>query len=137
MPVTPNSLVTPQAPITGTGVMTAAQTSYGDTVSNAVQVLPSQTNGARITKVTAIPRATVSATQMQLYVSSNGGTTLRLINTALMAAYSMAQTTQAPVTDFGYAEVAPLILAAGESLWMASGVALTSGIVGRVEGAAY
>ena len=38
--------------------------------------------------------------------------------------------------DFGYSDAAPLILMAGERLWLATGVSNT-GIVGRAEGGAY
>ena len=47
---TPNSLITPQVPLVGKCKLTAANTAY-DAPTAAVQLLPGQTNGARITKV--------------------------------------------------------------------------------------
>jgi hypothetical protein len=41
----------------------------------------------------------------------------------------MAQTTAAPVTDFGFSETTPLRLGPGDTLWTGIGVALAGGIV--------
>jgi hypothetical protein len=136
MAVTPNSIVTPQTPIGATAVATTANTTYTDTPTNSVQLLAAQTNGARIQKVTALARATVTATELQLYVSADGGTTKRFIGSKLMAAYTVAATTAQTVIDFGYTDAAPLILSSAESLWVAIGVTNT-GIVFRAEGYAY
>jgi hypothetical protein len=135
MAVTANSLVTPQAPVTGTCVCTTANTNYSAPTNTQVLVA-SQTNGARLTKVSARTQATVTATELQLFVSSDGGTTKRFLKSALMAAYTVAQTTAQTDTDFGYSDTAPLYLAAGESLYAAIGVSQT-GIVFRAEGGSY
>ena len=110
MAVTPNSIVTPQTPIAATAVATTANTTYTDTPTNTVQLLAAQTNGARMQKITALARATVTATELQLYVSSDGGTTKRFIKSVLMAAYTVAATTGQTAIDFGYSDTAPLIL---------------------------
>jgi hypothetical protein len=136
MAVTPNSIVTPQTPIAGNAVATTANTTYTDTPTNSVQLLGAQTNGARMQKVTALARATVSATELQLYVSADGGTTKKFIGSKLMAAYTVAATTAQTVIDFGYTDAAPLILSSAESLWVAISVTNT-GIVFRTEGYAY
>jgi hypothetical protein len=128
MPVTPNSIVTPQAVQSATAICTAAKTTYND-ATNAVLLVTAGANGAVVYGIRALPRATVTATQLQLYRSSDGGTTLILINSALMAAYTMAQTTAVPATDFGYSETNPLRLKATERLYVAIGVALAGGIV--------
>ena len=136
MAVTPNSIVTPQTPIAATAVATTANTTYTDTPTNTVQLLAAQTNGARMQKITALARATVTATELQLYVSSDGGTTKRFIKSVLMSAYTVAATTAQTAIDFGYTDAAPLILSSTESLWVAIGVTNT-GIVFRAEGYAY
>ena len=127
MAATANSIITPQGIKDAQAVCTAAKTTYGDN-TNAVLLLTAGANGSILYGLTAIPRATVTATQLQLFRTTNG-TTLYLVRTALMAAYTMAQTTQAAQTDFGYAETAPLRIAAGESLYVGAGVALAGGIV--------
>lgn len=131
-----NSLVTPQKPIAYTCVVTGANTSYTDSPSNSVELVPAQTKGCRLTKITALARATNTATELQLFVSSDSGTTKRFIDSALLAAYTVAQTTRQVKGSFNLSETDPLILAAGESLWAAIGVANT-GVVFRAEGGAY
>ena len=49
-----NALVTPQKPIAYTCVVTTANTGYTDSPSNSVELVPAQTKGCRITKVTAL-----------------------------------------------------------------------------------
>jgi len=136
MAVTPNSIVTPQTPIASTAVATTANTTYTDTPTNSVQLLAAQTNGARIQKLTALARATVTATELQLYVSSDGGTTKKFIGSKLMPAYTVAGTTAQTLIDFGYTDALPFILSSTESVWVAIGVTNT-GIVFRIEGYGY
>ena len=122
MAVTPNSIVTPQNPKAANAALsTTANTNY-TFPANTTLVVTAGTNGARLTKLKAIPAATVTATQIQLFRSTDGGTTKRFTNSALMAAYTMAQTTQVPQTDFGYSDLAPLVLAPNEQLHVAAGV---------------
>lgn len=131
MAVTPNSLVTPQNVRRAAAVCTAAKTTYAD-ATNAVKLADAGANGSLVKSVKALPRATVTATQLQLYASPDNGTTMHLIDSVLMAAYTMAQTTAVPVTDFALiSNDAPLRLGAGDSLWVAIGVALAGGIVFR------
>ena len=87
MAVTPNSIITPQTPIGATAVVTTANPTYTDTPTNTVQLLAAQTNGARIQKITALARATPSATELQLYVSADGGTTKRFIKSVSTLSY--------------------------------------------------
>lgn len=131
-----NNQVTPGKPITGNCVVTGANTSYTDTPANSVELVAAQTKGARITKVTALARATNTATELQLFTSKDSGTTKKFLKSALMAAYTVAQTTKQTETSFNYSETDPLYLEAGESLYAAIGVANT-GIVYRAEGGAY
>jgi hypothetical protein len=130
MPVSQNKVVTSQGLNTGQAVCTAAKTTYND-AANSVLLFTAGANGAIVYSIKAIPRATVTATQLQLYKSSDAGVTLSLFDLALMAAYTMAQIT-APVpakTDFGYAEATPLRLEPGERIYCGIGVALAGGIV--------
>lgn len=127
MTVTPNSIITPQSVKSANAVCTAAKTTYADS-TNAVKLLTPGSNGSVLYGLKAVPRATVTATQLQLYRSPDNGTTMYFINSALMTGYTMAQTTPAPVTDFGYSETLPLRVAAGDTLWVGAGVALSGGI---------
>ncbi|WP_394764291.1 hypothetical protein [Phenylobacterium sp.] len=122
MPGTANSIITPQTPQSSFVACSTANTSYTTSPTNTVLVATAGAAGARLTKLRAIPLASVTATQLQEFRSSDAGTTKRFSNSALMAAYTMAQTTAAPVTDFGYSDDNPKILQAGEQLYVAIGV---------------
>lgn len=119
-----------QAQRTAMAVCTAAKTTMADT-TNAVLLVTAGANGSLITTLTAIPRATVTATQCQLYLSNDGGTTLNLVQTMLMPAYTLAQTTANVGVDFGFSDYAPLRLGPNDRLYVAIGVALAGGTVFR------
>jgi hypothetical protein len=140
-----NSLVSPQFPVALTAVATTANTNYTDTPTNAVEFLPASgaaistyaPRGMRLTKVTALSRATVAtAAEMQLFVSDAAGSVRRFINSTLMPTYTVSQSAGQTEIDFGYSEGNPLTLSAGERLWLAIGVSQT-GIVARAEGGGY
>lgn len=122
-----------QEKVTGVALLTAAKTTYND-ATNAVLLITAGAEGAIVRRVTAIPRATVTASQIQIYRSSDDGTTLTFYSSVLMAAYTMAQTTAAPVTDFAITYAEPWSLAPGERLYAATGVALAGGIIVTAEG---
>lgn len=122
MPVTPNSIITPQAVRSGTAKPTTANSTYTDTPTNTVKLVTAGANGARLTRIDAIPLANVTATQLQLFRSTDGGTTKKFFSSKLMAAYTMSQVTAAPITDFGYSDLNPLILASNEEIYAAIGV---------------
>ena len=124
-----------QTPKTATAVVTAAaNTIAGDTPTNTVELLTAGADGAILTRLTVIPRATVTASSLVLFISSDSGTTKRLIDSELMAAYTMATTTTVPETTFTmYSETTPLRLMAGDKLYVGSQVALAGGIVFRAE----
>lgn len=102
--------------------------------TNTVLLLTAGADGSIVTRLWAVPRATVSASQLNLYISRDGGTNLYLIDSEVMAAYTLATTTNIPETQFAnYNESTPLRLAAGDKLYVASAVAFTAGIVFRAE----
>ena len=121
MAVTPNSIVTPQAVKSATAVCTTANTSY-TAPTNTVAIVTAGSNGARLTKLRAIPNATVTATECQEFRSADGGTTKRYSNAATMAAHTKSQTAAPTPTDFGYSDVNPKILAPSEQIYVAIGV---------------
>jgi len=129
MAVTPNSIVTPQAVKTAYAVVDTASTDIDDAPTTTVLLVTAGANGARLTRLTAIPRATVTASRLDLWLSKDSGATKRLIDTALMAAHTVANTTEIPTTDFGYSEDNPLILEAADRLYVSTAVSLAGGIV--------
>lgn len=135
MPGTANSIITPQTPQSNFVACSTANTTYTTTPTNTVLIATAGASGGRLTKLRAIPLATVTATQLQEFRSLDAGATKRFSNSALMAAYTMAQTTAAPVTDFGYYDDNPKILQASEQLYVAIGV--TGAIAFEAEWANY
>lgn len=119
-----------QTPKTSSAVTTLAGAITTDTPTNTVLLVTAGADGAILTNVRAMPRATVTASSLVLYISSDTGTTKRMIDSALMAAYTQAATTLTPVTSFaGITETAPIRLAAGDQVYCQSEVALAGGIV--------
>lgn len=125
MPATPNSIITPQAPKSSAVNLPsgAANTTYTVTPTNSVLLVQAGANGARLTRLSAIPAATVStANQVQAF-RDNGttGASKFFFDSALMAIYTMAQNTEAPTTDFGYSDANPMILQPNERIYVAQG----------------
>ena len=122
-----------QTPKTATAVCTAAAT-LTDTPTNTVLLVTAGADGAIVTRLTAIPRATVAASSLVLFISKDSGTTQRLIDSELMAAHTVATSTAIPETVFPfYSETSPLRLEATDRLYVGSQVALAGGIVFRAE----
>lgn len=124
-----------QTPKTATAVATGAvATITGDTPTNTVLLLTAGTDGCILTRLSAIPRATVTASSLVVFISKDTGTTKRLIDSELMAALTVSSTTAITETFFtNYNETTPLRLEAGDQLYVGSQVALASGIVFRAE----
>lgn len=124
-----------QTPKTATAVVTAASSSLaGDAPTGTVELMTAGVDGAIVTSLSAMPRATVTATSLLLFLSKDGGTTKRLIDSELMAAHTVAATTAIPETKFGnVSETTPIRLEAGDKLFVGSQVALVSGIVFKSE----
>jgi hypothetical protein len=124
-----------QDPKTATAVATGAVGSFaGDSPTNTVLLLTAGADGAILTRLTAIPRATVTASSLMVFLSKDNGTTQRLLDSELMAAHTVATTTAIPETVFTlYSETTPLRLQAGDRLYVGSQVALSGGIVFRAE----
>lgn len=125
---------------TGSAVVTAAVGNIG--TATPTNLLPlgdaAGVNGGLVTKVTAMPRATVTASSLLLYTSKDNGVTYNLVDSELMAPYTLAVTTAIPETTFGNISPAtPLRLEAGERLYVGSQVLLAAGIQFRSEGANF
>jgi len=125
MTVTPNSIVTPQTPKSAcsTAALTANTTYNPPTITYGL--VTAGASGARLTKLQAIPAATVTATQLQVFRSTDAGITRSFAAAALAPAYTMAQTTSPAVTDFGFSDDNPMILKAGEVVYIGVGVSGT------------
>ncbi len=120
-----------QTPKTATAVATAASVVSGDDApTNTILLETAGSDGAILTKLTAIPRATVTASSLCLFISQDSGTTKRLIDSVLMEAHTVADTTAIPKTEFSdISEITPIRLEALDELYVSSKVALAGGIV--------
>jgi len=124
-----------QTPKTATAVATAAVSGLAtDAPTGTVLLATAGAEGAIVTRLSAMPRATATASSLVLFLSKDGGTTKRLIDSELMAAHTVAATTAIPETAFAnISDSSPLRLEAGDSLYVGSQVALASGIVFKAE----
>ena len=122
MATTPNSFISVQN-VRGACVALSTTANTNLTAPTSVtQVMVAGVNGARVVKLKAIPCATVTATQLQVFRSTDGGTTKRYSHSVLMPAYTLSQTTANNPTDFGYNDITPLILDPNERLYIGVGV---------------
>jgi hypothetical protein len=123
-----------QTPQMAAAVCTAAATYADSAPTNTQLLLTAGSDGAILTRLTARPRATVTATNLLLWLSLDGGTTKLLVDSALMSAQTLATTTAISKTNFAdYSESAPMRLPAGAKLYVGAAVALASGIVFAAE----
>lgn len=124
----------PQTQKTASAVVTLVGTSTSDTPTNTALLYITPADGALLTKLTALPRNTITAASLNVYISKDNGATMRLKTSALMAAYNAAVSTAKPVTTFSdVSESAPIRLEAGDRIYVQSEVALASGIVFNAE----
>lgn len=120
-----------QTPQVSQAVVTLAANSITTTTpTNTALVATAGADGGLLTSLKAIPRATVTASSLVLFSSTDNGTTKHLIASVLMPAQTLATTTAIAATSFDIAsEEIPLRLKAGEKLYVGSQVALAGGIV--------
>lgn len=120
---------------TATAVSTSAVGSITtDAPTGTTLLVTAGSNGAILTRLTAMPRSTVTASSLVIFISSDAGTTQRLADSALMAAQTVGTTTAITWTQFtSYTETTPLRLAAGDRIYVGSQVALANGIVFKAE----
>lgn len=120
-----------QTPRTGTAVATAALGGLAtDAVTGSALLATAGADGALVTRVTAMPRGTVTPTSLRLFVvKASAPTIYRPVDSELMAAYTNAATTATPETNFSnIALESPLRLEAGDKLYAGIEVALPAGV---------
>lgn len=114
-----------QAPKTAVATVTAACATFtGTSPTNTVLLFTAGAEGAVLTRLSALPLATCTASCLMLFLSKDTGTTKYLIDSEVMAATTVNTTTVIPEVVFGnYAESIPMRLAAGDSLYVGNQVA--------------
>ena len=123
-----------QTPKTSYGTSVAANTTLTDSPDDTVLCCTAGANGAIVTRITVIPRVTLTASVGYLYLSKDGGTTKILIDAVTLAADTVS-TTDLPllVVFTQYSETTPLRLEASDRLYFGCSVVFTDGVVCRVE----
>lgn len=131
---TTNAIPYPQTIVAADAICTAAKTTEND-LTNAVLLYTAPANApALVTRLTANPRATVTASRLKLYVCRAAAPTVPyFVREKLMAARTVNETTVGTEVDFGYTNDDPLKLGAGDLVYVASGVALAGGIAFHAE----
>lgn len=129
-----NLIPYPQTALSADAVCTAAKTTEGD-LTNAVLLYTAPANApALVTRLTANPRATVTASRLKVYLCRAAAPTAPFfVRERLMGARTVNETSVGTDVDFGYTNEAPLKLGAGDLLYVATGVALAGGIVFHAE----
>lgn len=132
----------PQSQKTATAVasmavpLTGANSMASDSAAPTVPLLTAGPEGAMVTRICAIPRGTVTATFLALYLrkSTDAPGVRTLLDSVTMAAYTANATVGFPTTFFTqYNEGTPLRLAPGDELHVGIGVAVAAGVAFRAE----
>lgn len=127
-----------QTPKTVTAVTTlSCVIGTADAPTNTALLMTAGAEGAILTRLSAMPRATVGPASLLLFTSSDAGVTMRLKDSETMASQTVSTTAGiAETVFFNYSETTPLRLGANVSLHVGSQVALAAGIVfsGEVTG---
>lgn len=123
MSVTANSIITPQAPKSGYANVASANTTYS-TSATATALITAGANGARVTKIQAIPCETVTASFLQVYRATGAAPATKYLALAQTCGSDTVSATDGPtVIDFGLSDDNPMLLAAGEIVSVATAVA--------------
>lgn len=129
-----NTAAFAQTTQTGFAEATAASVVTTSAPTNTILIATAGIDGALLSRLSAIPRATVGATALYAFISKDTGTTKLLGDSELMAAHTVATTTAIPETVFAnISQSKPLRLAAGDQVYISIAVALASGIVFTAE----
>ncbi|MFA6043619.1 MAG: hypothetical protein WC718_01430 [Phycisphaerales bacterium] len=122
MALTANSIMTPQAPKSGSCALTTANTTFTTTPTNTVLLVTAGANGSRLTKLEFVPLENVTANALQWYRSTDSGTTKYLAGMALGGSDTVSGTDAATTVSGGFSDDAPMILQANERIYVATGI---------------
>lgn len=135
MAVTANSIITPQTPFSRQVVATTAEVAFtAPTTTVTLLDRADNVNGARLTRLFAIPRETIG-TAINCQVYEYDGTNKRIVDSALMATVTPGASVANPKTDFGYSETNAYYVKAGVGLEVAVG--LSKSVLFKAEGGLY
>lgn len=108
--------------------LTGAGSVLDDNPSNTVLLITAGSNGALVTNIKVVPRATCTAHFAAIFLSKDSGTTKKLIGTVLIAAQTLSTTTAVVEYDFTPTESLPLRLEAADRIYVGISVTQSNGI---------
>jgi len=117
-----------QTPQTGFAECTAVATPADDT-ANTILIGTAGADGALLTRLSAIPKATVTGTVLLLFISQDSGTTQHFVDAELLVAQTVDTTTA--IAEYNFANISedtPIRLKAGDELYVGITVAVAGGI---------
>jgi hypothetical protein len=120
--MTANSIITPQTIKSACCNVATANTTFTTSPTNTVGLVSAGALGARVTKIQAIPCETVTAAFLQVYRQPSGLTTKYLALAAVCGSDTVSGTDGPVVIDFGVSDDNPLLMHAGETLLVATGI---------------
>lgn len=107
--------------------LTGANSLLTDTPTNTVLLYTAGAEGSLVTSITTMPRVTITATVIYLFIASDAST-IRLIDSILMPAQTLSTTSAVLLSSFtNYTEDYPLRLKANEKLYVGTSVAPAAG----------
>lgn len=119
-----------QEPKTFAAVVTEAVAEINTTTpTGVIELVEAGPEGAIVTAVTAMPRGTVTASNLLLFLNKANAVEMYLLGSVAMGAHTVELTTDIPVSEFLYSEQMPLRLAAGDRLFAGMTVATADGVV--------
>ena len=117
-----------QTPQTGFAECTAVATPADDT-ANTILIATAGADGALLTRLSAIPKATVTGTVLLLFISQDSGTTQHLVDAELLVAQTVDTTTA--IAEYNFANISedtPIRLKASDEVYVGITVAVAGGI---------
>lgn len=123
MPVTANSIITPQTPKSAAVAITTANTTFGTSPTNTGLLVTFGANGGRLTSLKAVPLETVTANNLQAYRDiGTAGASKYLFASQTGGSDTVSGTDGSTTVDFGYSDDNPLIGQASERIYVATGI---------------
>jgi hypothetical protein len=122
MAVTANSIITPQTPKSNRVNVATANTTFTTSPTNTQLLITAGANGARVTKIHAIPCENVTASNLQVYRQASGSSNKYLAMSQTCGPDTVSGTDGAFSTDFGLSDDSPMILTGLEEVYVATGI---------------
>lgn len=123
MAVSQNKFISPQTLKSNAVGVATANTTFTTSPTNTGLLITAGLDGARVTRIIAIPLENVTANNLQLYREKAASSSKFMFANQTGGTDTVSGTDGATVIDFGYSDTNPLMLEAGEKVYVATGIA--------------